>query len=244
VSKHSALKIIKIKSLISGFTGEKLSGVQFQAMHVYSSDGQRLRSWVIDGMDKVLFYTERDLETLSPLSKLLFLYDVKEVLKSVSAAGVPIQTEAELLQFQTEIERRSVEIESLVRWNGSLAWALGQADSKTLPESPQLWFEKDLFLPVRYLYRAHVSGDGSEGSLFDIRIENYKFARESPYPRLISVYKKGTEKILNEALLELSFDPNVMQLPKKMASLGFTELGQTSSPGLKNLIQDYYAIVR
>jgi hypothetical protein len=238
VNKHSGMKALKLRSRVTAFESEKPTAVHFKAVTVYNADTQKLKSWAIDDLDKVLYSTERELSSLSPLSKLLFLSDLKEVIKTLKSSGVPVQTEAELLKFKTEIERRESEQESLVRWNGTVVWALGLANSKEEPESAQLWFEKDLFLPLRFLFRTEGVGD-----LYDVRLENYRFTREFPYPRAISLRKKGAGVILSEQILDFSMNSDV-QASKRSLGSGFTELGQNSPSELRNLIQNYYDIIR
>jgi hypothetical protein len=232
------LKALKVRSTVTAYALERPTAVHFKAITVYHSDTQKLKSWALDDFDKVLYSAERDISSLSPLSKLLFLSDLKEVINSLETNEVPFRTEAELLKLRTEVERRESERESLVRWNGSVAWVLGLADSKQEPESAQLWFEKDLFLPIRYLYRAASAGD-----LYDIRLDNYKFTREFPYPRVISLHKKGAGTVLSEQVVDLALNSDV-QVTKGTPGSGFTEIGQTSSSELRNLIQNYYDIIR
>jgi hypothetical protein len=238
INKHLGVKLLKVRSTVTAFEQEKPTSVHFKAVTVYSHDGQKLKSWATDDLNKVLFSTERDRASMAPLSQLLFLSDWREVVKSLQVSGVPVRSDAELLKLRTELERRESEQESLVRWNGSLAWVLGSADSKQEPTSAQLWVEKDLFIPVRYLYRA-VSGE----ELYDIRLESYKFTREFPYPRAISVRQKGRGIILLEQMEDLVLNLDV-QAAKKVQGTGFTELGQASSPELQGLIKTYYDTIR
>ncbi len=238
VSKHSGMKLLKLRSNVTAFESDKPTAVHFKAITIYSNDGQKLKSWATDDLDRVLYSTERDLSSMSPLSRLLFLSDYREAIKSLQASEIPVRSEAELLKRRTELERRESEQQSLVRWNNSVAWVLGSANSKQEPESPQLWFEKDLFLPVRFLYRPSTGGE-----LYDIRLDNYKFTREFPYPRGISIRRKGTGTVLSEQTVELTLNADV-QPSKKALGAGFTELGQGSPVELRNLIQNYYDIIR
>jgi hypothetical protein len=238
VNKHSGLKALKLRSTVTALILEKPTPIHFKATVVYRRDTQKLKSWATDDFDKVLYSTERDLSSMSPLSKILFLSDVKEIVSTLQSQGVPIQTDLELLKYRTEVERRAVEQESLVRWNGVVAWVLGYADSKKEPEGPQLWFEKDLFLPVRFLFRGAVGGE-----LYDIHLDNYKFMREFPFPRNISLHKKGGGTVLSEQWVDLLLNSDVQATPG-IREMGFTELGNASSIELQNLIQTYYDIVR
>ncbi|MEO5968878.1 MAG: hypothetical protein ABIQ95_03040 [Bdellovibrionia bacterium] len=238
VNKHSGMKALKLRSMVTEYTSDKPTPVHFKTVSVYNAEAQKLKSWAINDFDKVLYSTERDLTSLSPLSKLLFLSDLKEVIKTLKSSGVPVQTEAELLKFKTELERRESEQESLIRWNGTVVWALGAADSKQEPESAQLWFEKDLFLPLRFLFRTEGVGD-----LYDVRLENYRFTREFPYPRGISLRKKGAGIMFSEQIVDISLNSDA-QASKRPLGSGFTELGQNSPSELRNLIQNYYDIIR
>jgi hypothetical protein len=237
-NKHSGMKALKLRTLVTGYSSEKPTQTRFNVVTLYSGDTRKLKSWATDDVDKVLYSAERDLASMSPLSKLLFISDFREMTKSLRAIDVPIQTETELLKLRTEAERRDSEQESLARLNGSVSWVLGLVDSKQEPDSAQLWFEKDSFLPIRFLYRAATVGD-----LYDIRLENYKFTREFPYPRTVSLRKKGTGTVLSEQMLDLALNADVHPV-KKPLDTGFTELGQASTRELRNLIQNYYDIIR
>ena len=238
INKHGGMKAVKMQSTVTGFSSDLPTATHFRVTTVYDAKTQKLKSWAVDDLDRVLYSLERNFSSLSPVSKLLFFSEAGEVFKVLHENGVPVRTESELLKLRTEVERRESEQESLVRWNGGLAWVLGIANSKQEPESPQLWFDKDLFLPVRFLYHAATVGD-----LYDFRLENYKFMFEFPYPRTISLYKKGAGKIFTEQMVDIALNMDVKPTPRILGN-GFTESGHNASIELKSLIQNYYDSVR
>jgi hypothetical protein len=112
---------------------------------------------------------------------------------------------------------------------------------------PQIWFEKDTFLPVRLVYNPQ--GDGSvpkDSNLYDIKMMNYRFYHEFPFPRSIIVSKKGAGILFEVKLEELQVNsPEGLDSKEShRAASGFTEAGETAASGLKELIQSYYTLFR
>jgi hypothetical protein len=238
VKKHSGAKQLKVLSTITAYSSDKPTPIHFKSITLYREDTKIIRSWATDDHDQLLYGLEHEASSASSPAKLLLTADLNEVLKTLQEVGVPLKTETELLNLRTEKQRRDAEEVSLVRWNNSIVWVLGNANSRQEPESPQLWFEKDLFLPVRYFFRA---ASGSE--LYELRFDNYKFTREFPYPRGITLSKKTGGIVLAEDMGEIALNRDVSN-QTKFFSTGFTDVGNSTSHELKTLIQTYYDLMR
>lgn len=229
-NKHSGVKGIKIKTLVTAYDGNKPTDIHFKEVSVYSPETQVLKSWATDESEKKLYYSEKKIDTWSPISKLLISHDWHQLSLNLRERGIPVKTEQELLALRTESDRMKLENLALQRWNGGFAWVIGSTPSKE-GNSPQIWFEKDTFLPLRMVYSRQ------DSDLAEVRFENYRFFREFPYPRTSSVLRKGSTYFTSQ-LIELIVDGEKL-LPGG-ATPGFTEAGNSISSGMRELIRAYY----
>jgi hypothetical protein len=236
-NKHGGVKSIRIKNTVNAYDGNKATDVHFKELSIYFPEIQVLRSWALDDSDRKLYFTEKKLDRLSLVGKLLLSRDLQEVVTSLKEKGIPIRTEQELLAFRTESDRMKAEILSLARWNGNIVWAIGSSSSEKELRNPQIWFEKDSFLPLRMFYPK----SGSDGSL-DVQFEGYKYSREFPYPKKVNVLARG-EMLLSSQLIEVLTDSDKHHGGGSGVS-GFTELGHSASSKVRQLISLYYEQLR
>lgn len=238
VKKHSGPKSIRIKSQVTAYQDGKPTDIKFKETTVFQADHQTIKSWVSDEHERRLFYTEKKLSSSGPLARLLFSSDLGEVISTLRTVEIPIRTEAELLALKTEAERRRIENESLLRWNGVFAWVIGVSPSIE-PKLSQIWFEKDTFLPIRLVYRIL-------GRVDEFRMEGYRFTREYPFPKVLHwvlAETEGSQVVrqdikLSSELIEVAVEPDKVAPPS--STIGFTELGNSASSALKENIQKYY----
>ena len=198
--KHPNLKSLRIESTVS------LSGVQFKEITVYDLHAHALRSVVRDDAGHDLYRAEKSDSDVALPTRLLLDSNASAITALLKSQGVANETV------------------TLKRWKGSIAWVLG------MPDAPELWIEKDTFLPLRLLLNS-VSYDFS----------NYKFQHGMDYPKVIEVTKNNT-LVLHDELGEIQI--NTGSDLKPQAATGYTEYGTGISQSMRDLIQQYYELIR
>lgn len=193
---------------------------------IYYSETGKVRSLVTDEAGQLLYSQEH---TLQPEDRnassrvvphaLLFDSHLNRLTKVLVAFGLPIRSEAELLAMKDEEARRASEVLSLSRWNRVPTWVMGWDGKESSSSTPQLWMEKDSFVPIRLISGSH-----------EIRFEEYRQYGGFSYPRLISALEDG-KVIYHEGLTDLLLNPPELKDPKKLTTVGFTEAGE-AAPGL------------
>jgi hypothetical protein len=237
-SKRLAIHGLRITSVVSGFDSGKPNGQHFKSVTLYNPSTGVMVSRALDDSGKQLFGLEKKAESL-PLS-FVVLYDPhsKEIISALKKAEIAMNFEDEGSSsspsaLASPAPAPSVEENStLRRWNGSFAWVLGL--SATHKDGPQLWIEKDSFLPLRI-----VVGDG------DIQFSKYRYSQDLPYPRTIALATRAGVAELQEDVAEFTVNP--MNLASSMAasdntSNGYTDAGNASP--MRELIRKYYAGLR
>lgn len=244
LNKHSGVRSVRIKTVVSELKNEKPTDVHFRETTYFQFDKQVLKSFVTDDSERRLFTIERPASRLSPVAKLLFGTDLRDVIRTLKEKKVPIRSDEDLLALRTEAERQKAETEFLGRLNAAVAWVIGTpAGSKDNAGSEgQLWFEKDTFLPLRFIFTNSYDGD-----LYDVRFENYRFYREFPFPRTVTFFKKGQ----NEGKISqvVDFAVNVEAPSGKFSHSGtpeggFTDAGNSAPSRVRDLIRSYYELAR
>ena len=104
---------------------------------------------------------------------------------------------------------------------------------------PELWLEKDTFLPLR-LKIALKDGDPTLG---DLQFDSYRFYNEFPYPRSLVVAVNGKDPVLRGDVLDASADSGP-DLSKQPLHEGWTPAGESASGSLRDLINSYYQTFR
>lgn len=159
-AKHTGPKSIKFKVTVSNQT------VSFKETVWIDFQKRSIKSKAISDDGKELYALERgfsDLKNPLPLAKALLLESNPEIVsKALWDVGVS-------------------DLAWLGRWKGKIAWVVGEKAKDSLL-TPQLWIEKDLFLPLKLVLKQ------AESSV-EIRFENYHFYKEFPFPQSISVVK-------------------------------------------------------
>jgi hypothetical protein len=233
--KHAGIKGLRISGTVTGLNGDKPTETRFKEITVYDPQKQMLRSWALDDSDRRLYGVERGSESFNVVTSLLLDADVTAVTAGLKNYGVPIRTESELLALNDEESRRKAETASLARWNGGVAWVIGNTGNA----NSQLWVEKDSFLPLRLIVSA--SADRPQ---FDIRFSGHRFFREFTYPRSVTSVGKDGALSFREELIELLVNPKLDAEFKNHFESGFTDAGNAAPLALKELIGRYFQIIR
>ena len=228
VAQRAGFKGMRIRSTVVGFDGQKSSGLHFKVVTLFDARTRAIRSHALDDGGRELYAMERQLTSneqgIFLPDAILFESNLDHLTRGLRHAGIPISSEGEV-----------AEITWLGRINGMIAWVIGKKD----PSQPQLWIEKDRFLPIRLI-------DKVEGNLADLRFENFRFFKEFPYPRsttLVRLSGNKEETVLRDELNELNINPDLSEMRSPLQS-GLTDAGNSSESPLRDLIKAYYLMVR
>jgi hypothetical protein len=225
--KHAGFKSVRIRSEVSAIEGDKPTGVRFTELTLYNPKEGLLRSSALNETGQILYSVERMLGTFSPAPAVLFGSRSVEIAQVLNKNGIPVRTENELTAMKDEDARRAAELESLNRWNGSIAWVIGKKDAS------QLWVEKESFLPLRLVLRGGA----------DIHLDRYRFYREYPYPRMITVLDDG-KNVLQDEVTEVSINAESPEWKTPPGASGFTDAGNSATSAVRDLIKKYYETIR
>lgn len=235
-TKHSS-KNIKILSVVTGQEGNEQAG-SFEEVLTFHPKTKLVRSLATNKAGRKLYSLEKNLDALAPVTSFLLGTDFKEASLLLKSRGIPIKTDEDFAPLKTEPEKLGLESESLGRWQGRVAWVIGLTGQDLKADSgPQLWFEKDSFLPLRLIYFESKDPSNRSSGLVEFQFDQYKITSEYAYPRIIQVLK-NKKKIFSVQLLDITVDSEKLgHLPKAQA--------ENSSPeALMSLIQLYYDTLR
>ena len=221
--KHVHHKKLKVKSLVTSSEGSTNHTLHFKEILVLT-EGPTVRSWAVDDSDQVLFHSEKGLKDVSLPGQLLFSSDAAELGRLLKLNGIPILTEA---------NSNGPEKQSMMRWNDSVSWVI--AEKPVQAERPQIWFEKDTFLPVRLVYSA-----GNDSLFYELSLENY---RDFSLPRSVSLRTVKGKAILTSQVLDVSSQVETSKSLRSGAR-GWTVAGEAAPAELKALIRTYYESFR
>ncbi len=239
VTKHSGAHTLRIRTNVTKYQNEKATEFHFKETSVINLENQTIKSWASDDQDHKLFIMERSLSSVPLGTRILFSASLHDMTQALKKNGIPVRSKEELLELKTEAEKTNSENVFLSRWNNSIAWVVGVSEPKR-ENFPQVWFEKDTFLLLRLLYQGENHQD-----FLDFRYDSFKFAREFPFPRTLTVAMRGSGPVLVSQLSEFLVNAdNSRLLHSSAGETGFTAAGEAASSGVKELIRFYYADVR
>ena len=237
-NKRQGVKGVRVKSVVNALVGNQQNGVRFRAITFFDPSSKTLRSYAYDEQGHELYGVERHYgsETNIPFTgALLFDSDADSLARGLVSKGIPIRLEDELLKLPDENARREVERVTLVRMKHVPVWKVAQdAGAKN-----EIIFEKDTFLPLQFVSEAY-------GSWVNVRFENYRYFREYPFPRSVSLIEGQGENekiVLKDELQDLTSINPAVEFKKPM-HLGFTDEGNRADGSLRDLIQSYYHSIR
>lgn len=243
--KRAGYKGLRLRTTVYAMEGQRAGGTGFKQVTIFDAGSRVMRSRAYDQSGRELYAMERRLNEASPVvggmpvAALLMDPSLESVSRILRGAGVPVRTEAELLEMKDEEERRASEVTSLVRLGSVVGWAIGPG--KRDLAWPQLWVEKDTFHPLRMIERT------DEGTV-DVRFESFRYFREYAFPRTITVLRASREEgaqepKLREELADLIVNPEMTELRSPLAQ-GFTDAGNSADGVIRDLIRLYYAALR
>jgi hypothetical protein len=211
-----------------------------------------LRSRASDDLGHELYSVERQLNvtgdgrsllTRAPAADWILIDPALSVsMKVLRALEIPVVGDEDFSATDDEEKRRAAEVSSLGRWMGLVAWVIG-ADG-----GPQLWVEKDSFLPARLIVRA-------DRGLREVNFERFRYFKDFPYPRTITAVRLGPEKsteksdkdnsdeYLRDELVDLVVNADMADLKKPLFG-GFSDAGNAADVAVRDLIHGYYEFVR
>ena len=229
-AKRKGLKNLKISSIVAGFDSGKPTGVHFKTVTIYEAANHIWRSAAYDDTGAELFSIQKRAGAI-PLSEfVLFVSNPNELSEALEKAEIPVQETEVPKPKASDAPAMPADNTMLKRWNGSIAWVIGRGE-KT--DTPQLWIEKDSFLPVRLIARDQ-----------DVQYAKYRYSQDLPYPRLISLSNKSGELQFEESLNDFmvnSAATEKLPIAKDATADGaFTPLGDLASSAVKDLLRKYY----
>jgi hypothetical protein len=239
-NKHSGIKSLKIRTTVTAFQDDKPTEAHFKETTIFNVDSMNIQSWASDDSDHKLYYVERSLNAVAPVSKILLLSDLREETRVLKERGIPVRTEDEIQSSRGDSTKG--ENESLARWNNAIAWMIGSPTPNGAEPNPQIWFEKDTFFPLRLIY-----SNPKDRDLVEFRFEGYRFSREFPYPKNMLVLRRDKKILFSSQIAELgasSSDRGNRQSRSNVPPIGFTDAGDSASSSVKDLIRSYYDLVR
>lgn len=225
VNKKVGTKLVRVRTNLSSLPS---ADIKLKTLSLYDSTSHILRTWILDERDQKLYKMDRRANEMTPVGEMLFNGNFVEVTAALTKAGIPIKTEEELLKLTDEDQRRAAESQSLRRWRGVPAWIIG------VPEKtdPQLWIEKDSFLPIRLL------------ASYDVQFEGYGFFHGFPYPKTVSVLSTEGKPTMKEELVEFTTGATFPEMKGNAGPNGYTDLGNSASGSMRELIEAYFKVLR
>lgn len=235
-AKHGGIKGVKIRSMVTVMDGEKPGAVRFKAITHYNPNTASLHAYAYDERGQKLYAVERREDSATGADALLFWRDENKMAAALKARGIPIRTEDEMTKMRDEDERRLSEVARLARWNSANAWVIGGTES----DSPQLWVEKDTFLPLRLI--AAPRPESSTSEIVDLQFEGQRYYREFPYPRVV-VAVQGKRPLFRDEVQDVTITLDPAEFRTGLTP-GFTEAGSSAPSALRDLIQKYFEVLR
>ena len=233
-AKHATAKGIRVRSLVSEWADGKESALHFRTSTWIHPQNGTVRTYALDDSGRKLYSVERRPETAPLAQAVMFWSSGRHLAFALKARGIEVKTDDELSRMSDESERQAAEISRLERFNDHIAWVIGTKDRSR--NVPQLWVEKDTFLPLILIARSDQEG------LYEVDFEGHKFFKDLSVPLQVTVKRDGVSTLKDEVQdVAFAADPSEF---KGVFHSGFTELGQEVSPALKKLIQSYFEVLR
>lgn len=237
--KHAGIKGARVKTVVTAMEGESPGSARFKTVTHFNPATGVLRAYALDDSGQKLYAVERRSDSATAADALLFWPNAKSLALALKAKGVPIRTEEELAKTQDADERRANEELALARWNGKVAWVIGKDGGGRGDRAgkPQLWVEKDAFIPLRLI--APTAGDSS---LAILELEGTRLHHEFPFPRAITLVR-GKTPVLRDETQDVALALDAGEFRSALVP-GFTEAGESAPSAVRELIQRYFESVR
>ena len=236
VGKHARQKKLKITHLVTPGGGSQNSPAHFKEV-LMASEGQLLRSWAVNDSNEVLFYQEKVVKEWSLPTQLLMSSDWVTLGRLLKDMGVPMVTQ----NRPSQSEPVEIEQQSLVRWKDTISWVISEKPIQK--QHPQIWFEKDTFLPLRMLYSPNHDSKSynHDSKSYDVAFDNFR--KDFSYPRMVSLSDSSGRVLLTSQVVDLGPASESTKWPRP-SSHGWTAAGNSVPSELKDLIELYYKSFR
>lgn len=219
VKKHRGLKSLRVKTRITG------TSTQIHEIGYYDASTRTWKARFLDQNDKELYAFERKLGANDSLASLLvFETNSRALMSALKNAGIPVVPESELLTLPSEVERQAAEKSAIGRLDKKVGWVTGDAQTA-------LWILKDEFVPLKLILAGN-----------EIRFEETKSIAGFPYPRAISLYRKG-EFVLKGEAMEVIANPDLADM-KAINVHGLPTIPSTLSSDERSLIEQWVQWIR
>jgi hypothetical protein len=226
--KHTGHPAVRVRSTVTKMDAEKPTAIRFREVAIFFAKTGTVRSWAFHETEqKELYSVERKANDNTAATALLFDANFEHLFNLLKAKGVPLRTEEEIEGAKIK------EQQELARVSNSISWVIGRKDKL----DPQLWVEKDSFLPIRLVYPTN------ESATNDVRFEKYKFTREYPYPRTLTLVSKENRALLTAEASDVMVGKDIIDVKTPVAQ-GFTGAGKEAPSELRDLIEQYYETIR
>src|SRR5262249_17333545 len=121
-------------------------------------------------------------------------------------------------------------------------WVVGKYDGHSREElkNPQLWVEKDSFLPLRLVFPRRAG-------LTDVRVESIRHTREFPYPRVFIASDPSGAPFLREEVSDVLVNPAANEQkgwPQTDKAAGGWVAGADPAGPVRELIEAYFQRMR
>lgn len=124
---------------------------------------------------------------------LLLMKDGANIFSHLRQLGLPLKTEGDLYaEKEGALPYKPESTVALVRYDRRLAIVVSDSETKSASDvkTPQLWVEKDSFLPLRAVFpSAPEAGVSSEP--LEFKFSGYQVYKGLLYPRVMQIYRRG-----------------------------------------------------
>ncbi|MEK6707040.1 MAG: hypothetical protein AABZ06_14775 [Bdellovibrionota bacterium] len=230
-NKKAGGKTIQVKSVVKLLP--QSSGIFFNSVTIWDGKARVLKSCAYDEKGRKLRCVERNKDSFPLAVSLILDADTGDVTKRLKENAIPVLTEQELLKLPDEAQRYAAETEFLAQWpkpeKDAISWVIGKRGKG----EPQLWIEKDQFLPLRVV----LTGDKG----FDMYFDSFKFYNEFPFPSVIEFADKEGTLVLREEITAVTI--NLKSATLDTAALS-DSMWQQLDAELRRIVELYYRVHR
>lgn len=245
-SKRKRFKSLRITRLVHAVQDGEPSGVYFKDVTTYDIISKTLQAHFSNPSGEKIFTLQRRLDSsgavglidgrpvgqLSPPENFLLLEENSDALTYfLLKLNLPIRVEGELGVMTDEETRRASEVTSLKKWDNSYHWVIGKM--------PQLWVQKDAFLPTRFLWN---SGRSESGNQMELQFKSYRIVSGFHFPAEVLLLSQE-QLTLKTQTLGVEVNPDLSKASMNLKS-DFTSVEISSSSPLKEAVQNYVQFVR
>jgi len=244
VSKKNTgtVKTVRVRSAVTEMVGDRTTAAHFRVLTAVDWTKGILKARAYDDAGKELFVHQRVVggtatggESYSLAAALLWDSRVDLVQKMSKNLGMPVLGEKEPIE--------------VARWRGLYVWTIGW-DRGTV-DSPQVWMEKDVFTPVRVVFKSEETNQ-----LLEARLNTYRPYRELVLPSSILImpptgraFEKAMDReegFLREDINEVVVNPEALEWSKESPgpTAGFTKAGAETDAAVHALIERYFETLR